>query len=901
MEIRALELQNCKSYAHETIRFARGTNAICGPNGAGKSTILEALGYALFDHVPCRPIANLVREGEKTATISVTVVADDEREYRIVRRCGASTQYYVYDPELDGKIADGSRDVLSWLREQFGVDETVDLAALYRDAVGVPQGLLTAAFLEPPRARKAVFDPLLRVEEYGEAFTALLDSRRALDERLHTTETLIAGLRAEARELPDLQATAASLAEALTAGEAQLAALAEALTALTAEKQALEAARDRLQQLSTESSRLDERIAGLAARLQQAEQALAAAEAARRTLAESEAGHLAYLAAQEAQGPLEARREARARVQQALSEGRAEAKLLAERLRHSERELQAASAAAAEAERLRPKAEMQAQLEADLQAAQDEQRRWEAASAALERERSRLAELEARLREVDQGLQEAARLEAGRGELHQRLEALAAGLEALRARQAGQRAALAQLEAQSEALSRVESAQCPLCEGDLSAERQGELLRRNAQQAARYQEGLAELAAQEAEACSERERVAHELQALEARLAGLPRPAEREALAAQRADQRALVEQAQAEVARLAEAGPRQAVLEHGLAALGDPRRAYERALDAAAGREALAARLERERAQAEAAGERLAALEAELATYADLDEALTALREELARSEPDHRRYLQHEREAKAWAERLTQRDQARAALECTQAQRQDLEKELQAAATAYCAEDYARVSLEHQRASDEQSRLAATTDIQRKHLEEAQARIAHLQEVQASLQQAEQELATLRELASLLEYLRRVLKEAGPLVTRALVETISFDAAHLYADITSDQASRLLWTEDYEVRLQQQAYQRTFQQLSGGEQMAAALAVRLALLKEVSGIDIAFFDEPTSNLDDTRRENLAEQILAVGGFTQLFVVSHDDTFERATDHIVRIAKDGGASRVVN
>jgi exonuclease SbcC len=92
----------------------------------------------------------------------------------------------------------------------------------------------------------------------------------------------------------------------------------------------------------------------------------------------------------------------------------------------------------------------------------------------------------------------------------------------------------------------------------------------------------------------------------------------------------------------------------------------------------------------------------------------------------------------------------------------------------------------------------------------------------------------------------------------------------------------------------------ERGFQQLSGGEQMAAALAVRLALLKEVSAVDLAFFDEPTANLDARRRDNLAEQILDVKGFSQLFVISHDDTFEQDTDHVVRVVKEDGGSRVV-
>jgi exonuclease SbcC len=75
--------------------------------------------------------------------------------------------------------------------------------------------------------------------------------------------------------------------------------------------------------------------------------------------------------------------------------------------------------------------------------------------------------------------------------------------------------------------------------------------------------------------------------------------------------------------------------------------------------------------------------------------------------------------------------------------------------------------------------------------------------------------------------------------------------------------------------------------------------LAVRLALLHEMSEIRIAFFDEPTANLDDERRNNLAEQMTKITGFDQLFIISHDDTFEHQTDHILRVYKEEGASHI--
>jgi len=70
----------------------------------------------------------------------------------------------------------------------------------------------------------------------------------------------------------------------------------------------------------------------------------------------------------------------------------------------------------------------------------------------------------------------------------------------------------------------------------------------------------------------------------------------------------------------------------------------------------------------------------------------------------------------------------------------------------------------------------------------------------------------------------------------------------------------------------------------------MAAALSVRLALLKQLTDIRIAFFDEPTANMDAERRENLAMQISRISNFDQLFVISHDETFDNFVDHVIAL-----------
>ena len=137
---------------------------------------------------------------------------------------------------------------------------------------------------------------------------------------------------------------------------------------------------------------------------------------------------------------------------------------------------------------------------------------------------------------------------------------------------------------------------------------------------------------------------------------------------------------------------------------------------------------------------------------------------------------------------------------------------------------------------------------------------------------------------------FIRDTLKEAAPRVARNYVYHVSIEAGQLYREITGNAECTLKWAEDYSILLEEDGYERPFASLSGGEQMAAALSVRLALLKQLTDIRIAFFDEPTANMDAERRENLAMQISRITNFDQLFVISHDETFDNFVDNVVSL-----------
>ncbi len=899
MLITRIELQNTKSYCDVVVTFTEGTNAICGENGAGKSTLLEAIGFTLFDYLPYAQ-ADFVREGEKTATIAISFISNqDGREYQIVRRCGGSSDYYVYDPELDAQVASRKVDVLDWLKEHLGVEPSTDLTALFRDAVGVPQGLLTVPFLQTPSQRKPLFDRLLRVDEYEQAWKALRETLRHLEEKIAEHKERIARLESQVQRLPGMRQRAEMLHADMTRIETRLIDLRAELAEATALRESLEATKNELDRLLQKAEMLATRLEGIGQQLAAAEKAAAEAEAAHATVEACRPAYAAYEAAQAALSELEAERKQR---DQLLSDQAAQEKSLAlaqERVKGLEANQLEIEEAEAQMETLQPQLERQKEFEAAMKAAQEEVRALEMAQAQVAERQERLDDLQARLEAVEAGLITAGHLEAELRQMRAELEEVRQSLTGLKSEQTVLGAEVARLAEQTQTLETTEAANCPVCEQPLTPEHRADLLARNRgrlDELRAQDQMLAERIAATTETSSALER---QIQELAPQLRDLPRPVDKEDLDAQITNLERELSTVQARVEQLAGSREEATRLERELAELGDPRRRYERLAEKVSQRADLEERLDAERHAVNALEASLVEIERALTPFAELDRHLAEQRGTLSQHEEDHRRYLENAKIAAALPARREQAESLRTQQIELTAERDETRTQAEEVAIQFDPEALATARQREAGLKAEQAGLEGQLGRLRQEVEETEREIEELEAAERALIAEQATLAEHQELLALLEFIRQVIRQAGPHVTRRLLQQVSLEAAHLFADIMADSSARLRWEKNYEIVLEKSGRDRSFQQLSGGEQMAAALAVRLALLRELSAIDVAFFDEPTSNLDDTRRDSLAEQILAVKGFSQLFVISHDDTFERVTNNVVRVRKEDGVSKV--
>jgi len=149
-----------------------------------------------------------------------------------------------------------------------------------------------------------------------------------------------------------------------------------------------------------------------------------------------------------------------------------------------------------------------------------------------------------------------------------------------------------------------------------------------------------------------------------------------------------------------------------------------------------------------------------------------------------------------------------------------------------------------------------------------------------------------------------KNVLDKIADRAGRHIRENISMPAARIY-HLISGTNDELNWGDDYCVELRGKVGTRVDRQLSGGQFMMAVIALRLALLQKI-GSGIAFFDEPTSNLDEERRKNLAEALRSLDAYddtrwyNQLFLVSHDESFQGITGHNIELElNESGESEI--
>jgi exonuclease SbcC len=343
------------------------------------------------------------------------------------------------------------------------------------------------------------------------------------------------------------------------------------------------------------------------------------------------------------------------------------------------------------------------------------------------------------------------------------------------------------------------------------------------------------------------------------------------------------------------------------LARLGDPRQ--ERATQAgiASGRQTLESTASKALITIAQLEEIRKIQEAGLQAYATLEADISENQRLLEQHQAAHERYLANQKIAASHSTRKAVLEGLQAELAIKQGERNERDRQCQDAAKLYDVQAHARAKDEAAAARDGVARMSAQLDGYNTQFQQRNDELAVLRETEEQLCIKQAERDELDHLITTFKSVREGIKSAGSLVTKRRVERISELANSIFQDFMKDDTGRekplsIRWDEeDYGIIAREcgQTIERTFRQLSGGEQMSAALAVRLAILRVMSDLHILFLDEPTANLDSKRRSKLAERIANIGNLKQIFVITHDDTFEPETSTVIQVSKENGVSQI--
>jgi DNA repair protein SbcC/Rad50 len=918
MEILSVTLTNFKAHSDRCFAFQPGTNAICGENGAGKTSILEAIAWVLFDHKGDYKVEELIRNGSASAQVEVLMISSrDQRTYR-VKRCTRSG-YSIHDPQT-GENLGYTRikdEVLPWLRQHLGLSPGTDLADLFSSTIGVPQGMFTADFLLEASKRKAVFDKVLKVEEYQKTWKELatlekfskVESERMTRE-IEQHEEALQDQAVLTKKRSDITTEITTLEGSLEHWQAQLKRLQQEQQYFSQQIQAQ-------QNLKTQIDRAQFQSQSQQKRLGEVEQELTIAQQAFEICVTRRS---AYNGFQEAEKELQNLDQQRSQQQQLFqqkqtliqntSSQQSKLAVIAERL---ERLAQSA----VELDRLKPEIAKQEQIEQRDRHFREQLQTFQTWRQTIARDEKRLQQLKVRQSQLQKELahldslaaavqalpdledqqqryqQQLSRITAAR-QFEADLRQIFTDAQSRRKLQgSGLQAAMnlltelaAQLPLQQAALTKVQStltesktlqsdllASLETILNDLSTQLEPDRIQQNLTQVqtqirtVRQQQAqflTREAKAQEAQTiASEIVEVRNHLTEIQQNLAEEP--------AIQQQLSEVLIE----------------------LRELNDPR-----------GRSRLLAQDLQERSrivqQQQAIQSTLTTthttllqIDRDLERFVDLADNITEQQTLKAGYQVDYELYLKHREIANRRNPLQLQLDEIKTQLETLEETLEALQVQWKKFSTELDPQTIAALTTALTEAQTQQTTIVTQLPMKQQLLNEYNLQATKLDAIQTKLTTVTTKLKQHQRTDRFIKFARKAFKEAGPRITERYVQTIAYEADKLFRELLNRPNIALDWTRDYEIRVREGANDRRFVNLSGGEQMCAALAVRLALLKVLADLNVAFFDEPTTNMDRPRRVKLAEAIANIKTFRQLFVISHDDTFEQVTENVIVVTRE--------
>ncbi|HLD86966.1 MAG TPA: hypothetical protein VJB12_02795, partial [Candidatus Nanoarchaeia archaeon] len=125
-------------------------------------------------------------------------------------------------------------------------------------------------------------------------------------------------------------------------------------------------------------------------------------------------------------------------------------------------------------------------------------------------------------------------------------------------------------------------------------------------------------------------------------------------------------------------------------------------------------------------------------------------------------------------------------------------------------------------------------------------------------------------------------------------------------FSTLMEDETLSVRLDDDFTPQIEQNGYETSIENLSGGEKTSVALAYRLSLNKVINDIvsqiktkGILMLDEPTDGFSTEQLDKVRE-VLEMLRVDQIIMVSHEAKIESFVDKVIRVSKQDHVSRVI-
>jgi len=213
MILRAVRLDNIRSYLSQEIQFPEGQVLLSGDIGSGKSTILLAIDFALFGIQRDLTGASLLRHGKEQGSVELDFIVG-KKEYsikRTLKRSKDSVRQSAGHIISDGTKTDlTAQESKSFILSLLGYPPQAlkkDSALLYRYTVYTPQEQMKGIIEADPEERLDLIRRLFGMDRYKRIAENSESYAKELRSRVRELAGSISDLSLKTRERDELEKT----------------------------------------------------------------------------------------------------------------------------------------------------------------------------------------------------------------------------------------------------------------------------------------------------------------------------------------------------------------------------------------------------------------------------------------------------------------------------------------------------------------------------------------------------------------------------------------------------------------------------------------------------------------------------------------------------------------------